>query len=576
MKLNARFVARVRIVTVLLSLVALCIIGRLYMLQILDGKAYATRADAQFMEPQTPLTDRDSIYFTDKNGNEILAATLKSGFTLAVNPSKVTDAAALYESLELFLTQAGVDMTQSDFVAKASKSGSLYQVIADHLDDSVGTAIEQANLPGVVLSDDRWRYYPGGSLAAQEIGFVAYNGDLQEGRYGLERYYDSTLSYPDTDLYANFFVQLFGGVQSVLEGQPQSGSVITTIEPAVQTELERDLVDYMNEWHPELSGGIIMDPQTGAIYAMAVNPTFDLNNFGVQTNPLIYANPMAQNVYEMGSIVKPLTMAAGIDSGSITPDETYDDTGCITVNTKQICNYDFKARGVIPMQQILSQSLNVGASFIATQMGSTTMRDYFLNHYDLGQKTGIDLPGEVAGLTSTLKAPEQVDYDTASFGQGMALTPVEMTRALAVLANGGNLVTPHLASAIQYDSGVTQTLNWPVVPGVLKPQTVTDVTRMLTTVVDTVLANGKVRLDHYSIAAKTGTGQIVNPATGSYYTDRYLHSYFGYLPSYNAKFIIFLFAYEPVGAPYASETWSDIFSSLTKFLINYYNVPPDR
>lgn len=570
--MNGRFIGRVRILTVCIVLVGLVIIGRLYMLQILQGSSYTARADAQFMQPASPLPERDSIYFTDKDGNQIIAATLKSGFTLAVNPTKVTDVNALYTAIN-----SVVPLDKSDFIAKATKAGTQYSVIADHLDTSLGEELEQKQLPGVVLAEDRWRYYPGGSLAAQEIGFVAYNGNTQEGRYGLESEYQTTLSKASEDLYANFFVQLFGAAKSVISGAPQTGDVITTIEPSVQAELERELVAYDNTWHPASSGGIIMDPQTGAIYAMAVSPTFDLNNFGAQTDPLIFANPLVQNVYEMGSIIKPLTMAAGIDSGVITPTTTYDDTGCITVDTKKICNFDYIARGVIPMQQVLSQSLNVGASFIATKMGPTVMGNYFLNHYDLGQATGIDMPEEQAGLVSNLSYDRQVDYDTASFGQGIAITPIETIRALATLANGGKLVTPHLASAIHYDTGITKTLTWPAPQQVLKPATTEAVTQMLATVVDTVLDNGAVRMDHYSIAAKTGTAQIVDPSTGAYYPDTYLHSYFGYLPANsNAKFIIFLFALKPVGAPYASETWSDPFIDITRFLINYYNLPPDR
>ena len=569
--MNARFVRRVRFVAFFCVLVALAIISRLYLLQIMQGRAYAARADAQFELPQSPLIDRDSIYFLDKSGNQILAASLQSGFTLAVNPTKITDAEALYQQIN-----AVVPIPHNDFIAKAQKQGTQYQVIETHLDSSLGNALEAKNLPGVVLAEDRWRVYPGGSLAAQEIGFVAYNGDTEEGRYGLERQYDSTLARTDDNLYSNFFVELFGGVTNLLKGQPQTGDLVTTIEPSVQAELERELVAYDARWHPQLAGGIIMNPQDGSIYAMAVSPTFDLNTFGTQTNPLIYANPMVQNVYEMGSIIKPLTMAAGIDSGAVTPTTTYNDTGCITVDKSRVCNYDFKARGVIPMQQILSQSLNVGASFIATQMGQNTMRDYFLNHYDLGSVTGIDLPGEQHGLMNNLSQTEQVDYDTAAFGQGIAMTPVATVRALATLANGGYLVTPHLVSAIHYDNGLSQTVTWPKTGPVLKASTTEAVSQMLTTVVDTVLANGAVKMQHYSMAAKTGTAQIVDHSTGNYYTDKYLHSYFGYLPSYNAKFIIFLFAYEPVGAPYASETWSGTFIDLTRFLINYYNVPPDR
>ncbi|HEV7448942.1 MAG TPA: penicillin-binding protein 2, partial [Candidatus Paceibacterota bacterium] len=390
-----------------------------------------------------------------------------------------------------------------------------------------------------------------------------------------ERYYESVLGRSGDNLYRNFFVELFGAAQS-LAGQGTRGDLITTIEPSVQGELERTLVEYEDTWHPKLSGGIVMDPQTGAIVALALDPTFDLNQFNKEEDPTVYANAMAQNVYEMGSIMKPLTMAAGIDSGAVTEQTTYDDTGCITVDTKKICNYDAVARGVIPMQQILSQSLNVGASFVATKMGPSVMRDYFLNHYKLNEETGIDLPGEIHGLTDNLNGKQAVEFDTASFGQGIAVTPIEMTRALATLANGGKLVTPHLASAIKEESGLTRDLGWGEPTQVLKPETVTTVTRMLTNVVDGPLANGALKMTHWSIAAKTGTAQIADPKGGGYYPDKYLHSFFGYFPSYDAKFIIFLFAVEPQGAPFASQTWAPPFKSLTQFLINYYNIPPDR
>ncbi len=505
--IHTRFVSRVRLVTILCVLCAVIVIGRLYVLQVINGSMYTARADAQVNSSTAAILDRNDIFFSPKDAPPLAAATMQQSTT----------------------------------------------------------------------TGDLKRFYPGGSLAAQELGFVAYNNDnTQKGRYGLERYYDSILTKPSDDLYSNFFVQLFGAAKSFLNGGAESGSIVTTIEPSVQAELERTLVAYDKVWSPKLSGGIIMNPQNGEIYAMAVNPTFDLNSFNTQTNASIFSNPLAENVYEMGSILKPLTMAAGIDSGAITADTTYDDTGCITVDTKKICNFDGAARGVIPMQQILSQSLNVGASFIATQMGPAVMRDYFLNHYKLGEETGIDLPAEQHGLVSNIQnSSRQVEFDTASFGQGIAITPIETIRGLASLANGGNLVTPHLVKAIRYDTGVTRTLTWGEQPD-LKPETTTEVSRMLTNVVDTALANGDIKLDHYSVAAKTGTAQIANPAGGGYYTDRFLHSFFGYFPSFDAKFVIFLFAVEPTGAPFASQTWAQPFHSLTQFLISYYDVPPDR
>jgi cell division protein FtsI/penicillin-binding protein 2 len=213
---------------------------------------------------------------------------------------------------------------------------------------------------------------------------------------------------------------------------------------------------------------------------------------------------MVQSVYEMGSIMKPLTVAAGIDSGAITQNTTYNDTGCITVDEKKICNFDAVARGVIPVQEILSQSLNVGASFVATKMGPETMRNYFLDHYKIGQETGVDLPSEAHGLVDNIiKSNRAVEYDTASFGQGIAMTPIETVRALATLANGGKLVTPHLVKSLRYDSGLGRTLTWPNDEAVLKPETTTIVSRMLTKVVDESLANGTIKTEHYSVAAKT-------------------------------------------------------------------------
>ncbi len=564
---SERFKARTRFIAALFVGAAFLCIGRLYYLQVIHGDDYAEKANREFIAPVGTLFNRGTIYFTTKDGAEIAAATDMSGVELAVQPPKITDPQALYEKLNAVLP-----LDKAGFMAKATRPNTQYVVVADELSTTTGLALQMLHATGTVIAQDAWRYYPGGSIAAQTIGFVGYNGDALEGRYGLERQYEDVLAHPSEDLYTNFFVELFAGAQQVLQGKMQ-GDLVTTIEPSVQTELERVVAAYVGEWHPEIAGGIIMDPQTGSIYAIAENPTFDLNDFGAQTDVSVYANALAQSAYEMGSIIKPLTMAAGIDTGVVTPQTTYDDMGCITVDTAKICNYNLKARGVIPMQEVLNQSLNVGASYVATQLGPDRFRDYFTNHYKLGEKTGVDLPGEIGGLISNLSSPRQLEYDEASFGQGIAVTPMETIRALASLANGGRLVTPHLGLAVRTGGGLEMPLSWGPGIQVLATSTAETLSQMLTEVVD---KNKLVHIDHYSIAAKTGTAQVADHATGGYYANSYLHSFFGYLPSYGARFIIFLYALKPVGAEYSSQTWGSYFNDLTHFLINYYNIPPDR
>ena len=567
---SGHWALRVRLIALGLGLLALTIVARLYYLQVLHGEEYALKADRQFTAPASSLYDRGSIYFTSKDGALIAAATVKSGTVLAAVPPQTPDRQALWEAIKEY---AGI--THEEYLARMDKPGARWVELARRLATSTGAELQAEDIPGLVVAQDRWRFYPGGPLAAQEIGFVAYNGDVLEGRYGLEAYYEPVLKRDSSDLYSNFFVELFTGARNFISGTSQ-GDLLTTMEPSVERELERLLARYQSEWHAKSAGGIIMDPRTGEIFAMAVAPSFDLNDFSSVENPRTFGNPLVQNVYEMGSIMKPLTMAAGLDAGVIVPKSTYNDAGCITLDTAKICNFDGKARGTVPMQEILSQSLNLGASHIATSLGPARMREYFVTRYKLGEETGIDLPAEASGFMKNLESPREIEYATASFGQGIGMTPIEMVRALAALANGGYLVTPHLGRAVRDKSGLTRDLGWGPGEKVLGGDAAEEVSRMLTRVVDTALVGGKYKLERYSVAAKTGTAQIADPEGGGYYSDRYLHSFFGYFPSYDARFIVFLYSFEPVGAQYSSQTWATPFYDLTQFLINYYNIPPDR
>lgn len=192
-----------------------------------------------------------------------------------------------------------------------------------------------------------------------------------------------------------------------------------------------------------------------------------------------------------------------------------------------------------------------------------------------GEKTGIDQPAETGALLGNLKSPRQVEFDNMSFGQGIAVTPVQMIRALGTLANGGVMVEPHLVSAIKLDSGVTRTLEWDERTQIFSPEAVRDTVSMMVELDDEILMNGKAKIPTMSVAVKTGTAQLTKPG-GGYHTDRFFHSFVGFFPAYNPRFIILLYTEDPKGVKYASETLDQTFLDLVHFLINYYAVPPDR
>ena len=374
--MRAQFRTRIRFILALIICAALCIVVRLYFVQIMHGDDYAQKADRQFASSGSGLFDRGSLYVTRKDGTLISAATLQIGFLVAINPQTLQDPEAAYTAIAAV---ASSSIPHDAFLAAAAKKMQVYVEVAHRISETGGQALAAQNIPGVQVLRERWRYYPGASLAAQSIGIVSYgSGDTRSGQTGLEAMYDGTLSRSEDVLYKNFFAELFSNVGSLLVNakDAREGDVVTTIEPDVQTRLENDIAKVNQRYASKESGGIIMDPATGAIIAIASYPTYDENNLQ-NVDPTLLGNPFVEQVHEFGSIMKPLTMTSALDAGAVTPDTTYNDTGCITVSKAKICNWDAKARGVIPMRQIIMQSLNVGAAWVATQLGQEKFHDYF-------------------------------------------------------------------------------------------------------------------------------------------------------------------------------------------------------
>lgn len=564
---------RTRVVFFLVLIFSLLLIGKLFLVQIVHSESYREKADRQYSTPSSSLFERGSVYFSRKDGQLVSAASQALGYKITINPVKISDKEKTYSVLS-----SVVDIDQEDFFIKANKTNDPYEEIVGHLSKENADKISAFKMSGVSIFKEKWRFYPGENLASQTLGIVGYKGDDFSGRYGLERQYNDVLSRGKSEPYVNFFAEVFSNINDAFfNDEPKEGDIITTIEPEVQGFLEKVLENVQQKYNVDSMGGIIMNPKDGSIYAMGTKPDFNPNDFSSIKNISLFGNPLVENVYEFGSVIKPLVMASALDAGVIKAETKYEDKGSVIVEDKEIFNFDKKGRGVVDMQEVLTQSLNTGMVYVYKKLGKEKMRDYMFA-YGVKEKTGIDLPNEVRGLVSNIiSSPRDLEYANASFGQGIALTPVNTIRALASLSNGGNLVMPHVVDKIKYPNGLEKKIEYPITKTKISESTSAEITRMLVNVMDKSTVQGvNSKLEHYNIAMKTGTAQIANIKGGGYYEDRHMHSFVGYLPAYDPQFIVLLYAINPKNVLYAAQTWIDPFLGMARFLVNYYEIAPDR
>lgn len=570
---EARSKDRINFVMLFWLVLMMVILGKAFYTQVIKHQYYVDLADKQYVSKVPINFDRGNIYFSRYKGTIVPAAQLRTTYRITIDPTQITNASTLYTRL----TEV-IPLEKESFMIKATKVNDPYEEIAKNISQEDIDTLRRKKLPGVSYVKDNKRSYPQDSIGAKVVGFVGSDGVHVRGQYGLERYYDDVLTRKSSDTTVNFFAELFTDIQKTIisNTDKQEGDIILTIDAEAERVLHQTLLETKKTWNSDMIGGIIMDPKTGRIIAMDGLPSFNPNEFTEVKNSQDFANQNISGVYEMGSIMKPITMASAIDAGVVDEEvTTYDDKGFRDLNGYKVRNFDGRARGQgTTMQAILDQSLNIGTVFLVEQLGTKRFQTYF-KKFGIGSETGIDLPTEASGLTKNIDSPVLVDNATAGFGQGIAITPIQTIRALAVLGNGGKLVSPHVVDSIVYQNGETKKITFDEGEQVISATSSERISRMLVHVVDNALQKGAMKMDHYTIAAKTGTAQMVKPG-GGYYEDRYLHSFFGYFPAYDPKYIIFLFHTHPKGAEYASATLTDPFFKLVKFLISYYEVPPDR
>ncbi len=520
----------------------------LYKVQVIQGERYFAEAQSQYSAIHSASGERGSIYFTDKDGKLTSAALTKDFPIIYAVPKEIDDAQESANRLASILGSL-----PGDFIKMFSSKSPAFAVIQKKADPDLAAKVEEANIKGVHSEEAPARFYPFGFLASQVLGFVGPDpaGIGESGKYGVEKMYDGTLS--------GAIVQKDETGFSV--SQP-GGNVALTIDPAIEAEAEHVLQPLVEKFHAKSGTVIVEEPLTGKILAMGSTPRYDPNNYST-AQLSSFLNPAVEKTYEPGSVVKVLTMSAGIDTGHITPQTSFYDSGVLKVSGKTIQDWDHKNHGLITMTNVIEQSLNVGAAFAERQMGDTIFKNY-LSRFGFGEKSGIDLPGEVSGSLRQLgpHAPA-VAYATASFGQGISATPLQVINAIAAIANGGKLMRPYLNADMSPK----------VLRQVMTPETAQMVGKMMISAVDKNVIG---HIDGFQIAGKTGTAQVPDLVHGGYYPDKVINPYVGFGPVSDPRFIILMKIEEPDNAPLAGLTVVPAFRELAQFLINYYNIPPDK
>lgn len=557
-------------VVLLFFLVAFALLlSRLFVLQVVHHRNYVTLAAKQHRLTQDILPERGTIYAQDKNGNLIPLVLNQSQKTLVASPKAIENPE---EAADVLATKLA--LPKEDLIQKLSKKDDTYEILAKRLDAKVAQELEKSLPAGFAFEEEKIRTYPHGTVAGRLLGFVSKEVAEEEGRYGIEKYYDTDLTggknfLTDVKDTAGFWIALGRKIVN----PPRNGSrLILNLDYNIQLKTEEILENLLTKWRPTSGLVVVVDPRTGKLLAEAAYPVFDPNNYAKEKDFSVFLNPLVEASYEFGSVVKPITMAAGLEERVVEPSTTYEDKGEVKINSYTIKNFDLKAHGIQTMTQVLEKSLNTGVVFVARLLGKDRQKDY-LKKFGLGEKTGIDLPGEVQGNLSNLSGGREIEFATASFGQGIALSPAQLIMGIGAIANEGKLMRPLVVDKIIDDSGNIVRKEPEVRREIISKETADALTKMLVSAVNSGFEN-RAGVKGYFVAGKTGTAQVPRK-DGRGYSDKVIHTFVGYAPAFDPKFLVMLQLNEPTGNRFAANTLTPAFHDLAEYILNYYELPPD-
>jgi len=542
---------RLNLIFFIFILSGAAIISRLIFIQFVKHDYYMAMAQGQQGDFQTLKGERGEVFFKE---GKVLATNVKKDY-LFVSPRKIEDKDK--EETAKVLSQI-LNLDENSVLEKIKKNN-LFEKIKRDLTKEEKEKILRENLAGVYFGEETARYYPQNNIASHLIGFLSRDG---KGQYGIEGYFDGLLQGKEG--------VSKDGINSDLKID-KGADIFLTIDYNIQFMAEKLLEQAKDNFDIESGQIIVADPNSGKILALADFPNFDPNNYSDIDNFGIFQNSATQKLFEPGSIFKPITMAAALDQDKITSQTTYIDTGQVNIGKNIIYNYDQRAFGEQTMTNVLEKSINSGAVFAEKQLGHELFLDY-LNRFEFFKPTGIDLQGEEFSENKEFKKGYEINFATASFGQGIEITPIQLVRAFSAIANGGKLVRPYVVEKILKESKVTETEPEISSEEIISKKTISQLTAMMVSVVKNGPYTRRAKIPGYYIAGKTGTAQV--PEKGTYSANKTWQSFIGFAPAFDPKFLILVKLDNPetTSSEYSA---TPIFKEMAKYIIDYEQIPPD-
>jgi len=544
---------RINLVLIFICILGAAILGRLAVLGIFNQEFYKALAEGQQKILTPTIGKRGEIFF--ENGEPI--AVNKTGYYVFVCPKEIKQKQETAQALAQILN------LDENWVLEKVEKANLFEPIKYRLTQEEQNAIKEKSLIGVHLEKEIFRYYPQDALLAHVIGFVSAD---KQGQYGIEGYYDNTLRgkeiLTEQEKGPSGFLDF-----SNLEQNSSGLDISLTIDPNIQYMAQTLLMDTQKKLNAESGEVLVLEPNSGKILALATVPNFNPNNYSKVKDQEIFQNAVIQKIFEPGSVFKPIVMAAALNENKITPQTTYVDKGIVKIGGWTILNYDERTWGKQTMTEVLEKSINTGAVFVEQVVGEKIFLDY-IEKFGFFEKTDIGLQGEVFSENLELKKGYDINFATASFGQGIEMTLIQLARAFSAIANGGKLVKPYLvAGLLPSEDGEER---------VISQKTASQLTAMLVSVIENGFGK-PAKINGYFIAGKTGTAQVAWSALGinkAGYSEKTIQTFVAFFPAFDPKFLILVKLNNPTTktAGYSSVP---LFKDLAKYIIDYKEMPPD-